>query len=56
MRNYENEYKRKKKKYTEIRGNIEKELGDKLKEKLKEEKRTIARWITENARKYINRE
>lgn len=56
MRNYQNEYEWKKKKYTEIRANIEKDLGNKLKEKLKEEKRTIAGWIMENARKYINAE
>ena len=52
-RNYEKEYKWKIKKYDEIRGNINKELGTKLRIKLKKENKSIAKWITENAENYI---
>ena len=40
-------------KYVRILGDIDKELGEKLKEKLKKEDKSIASWITENAKKYI---
>lgn len=40
-------------KYTRILADIDKDLGNKLKEKLKNEGKSIASWITENAKKYI---
>lgn len=40
-------------KYTRILADIDKDLGNNLKEKLKNEGKSIASWITENAKKYI---
>lgn len=54
MRNYKNEAQWKKKKYTRILADIDKELGDKLKEKLKNNNKSISEWIKENAEKYLN--
>lgn len=45
----------KKNKYTRILADIDKELGEELKEKLKEENISIACWITENAKKYLKK-
>lgn len=56
MRNYKKEALWKQKKYTEIRANIEKKLGNNLKQKLKNNKITIANWIRLNAIKYLNEE
>ena len=42
-------------KYTRILGDIDKELGDELKDKLKKEGKSIAGWITDNAKKYLNK-
>lgn len=53
MRNYKKEREWKKNKYDEIRANIDKELGKELRQKLKDENRSIANWITENAKEYI---
>ena len=52
-RNYQKEREWKIKKYDEIRANIDKELGVKLRLKLKQENKTIASWIKENAETYI---
>ena len=52
-RNYKKEREWAKTKYTRILGDIDKELADKLKNKLKEENKSIASWITENAKKYL---
>ena len=52
-RNYEKEREWQLKKYDQIRANIDKELGTKLRLKLKKENRTIASWITENAEGYL---
>lgn len=52
-RNYEKEREWSKTKYTRVLADIDKELGEKLKEKLKKEDKSIASWITENAKKYI---
>ena len=49
------EYKWAKQKYTRILGDIDKELGDALKEKLKEEKKSVASWITDNAKQYLKK-
>ena len=54
-RNTKKEYKWSKQKYTRILGDIDKELGEKLKEKLKSENKSIASWITENAKKYLKK-
>ena len=53
MRNYENEAEWQRKKYDSIRAYIDKDLGYKLREKLKKENKTIASWITESAREYL---
>ena len=53
-RNYEKEREWQLKKYDQIRGNIDKELGTKLRLKLKIENKSIASWITENAIKYLH--
>ena len=52
-RNYKKEYEQKIKNYDEIRANINKELGSKLRKKLKEENKTIAGWVTDNAKNYL---
>lgn len=52
-RNTKKEYEWSKQKYTRILGDIDKNLGEKLKEKLKSENKSIASWITENAKKYL---
>ena len=53
-RNIKKEYQWAKTKYTRILGDIDKELGEKLKKKLKEENKSIASWISDNAKKYLN--
>lgn len=53
MRNYQKEREWANKKYDEIRANIDKELGTQLREKLKQENKTIAQWVKENAEKEI---
>ena len=55
QRNYKKEHEWKIKKYDEIRANIDKELGTELREKLKEEGKSIASWVTENAKKYLKK-
>ena len=55
MRNYKKENEWKKNKYEEVRGNIDKELGMQLKETLKNQGKSIAEWITENAKEYIEK-
>ncbi len=54
-RNLKNEAKWKKDKYERILGDIDKELGIELKNKLKSEGISIASWITEQAKKYLNK-
>lgn len=54
-RNYENEKSWLKEKYTRIDARIDKDLGLQLKEKLKSENKSLATWITENARKYLKK-
>ena len=54
-RNYEKEREWSKKKYTRILGDIDKELAEKLKAKLDKEGKSIASWITENAKKYLEK-
>lgn len=56
MRDYKKEYEWEIQKYTDIRAKINKELGIRLRQKLKSENRTIAGWITDNAIKYLERE
>ena len=53
MRNYKKEMEWREKRYNEIRAFIDVNLAKKLREKLKKEEKTIAEWISENARKYI---
>lgn len=52
-RNYKKEREWQLKKYNEIRANINRDLGLQLRKKLKKEGKTIAKWITENAQKYL---
>ena len=54
-RNYEKEREWQLKKYDQIRANIDKELGTELRNKLKEEGKSIASWVTENAKKYLKK-
>ena len=54
-RDTKKEYEWSKQKYTRILGDIDKELGDELKDKLKSEGKSIASWITENAKKYLKK-
>lgn len=54
-RDTKKEYEWNKRKYTRVLGDIDKELGDELKEKLKEEGKSVASWITENAKKYLKK-
>ena len=54
-RNFQKESTWAKNRYEEVRGRINKELGEKLKKKLKEENKSIASWITENAKQYLNK-
>lgn len=54
-RNYEKEREWQLKKYDQIRANIDKELGTELREKLKSERKSIAGWVTENAKKYLKK-
>ena len=55
MRNLNNEYEWAKVRYETINARINKELGIELKEKLKKEGISIASWITDNAKKYLNK-
>lgn len=52
-RNYEKEREWQLKKYDQIRANIDKDLGTALREKIKSEGKSIASWVTENAKKYL---
>lgn len=54
MRNYQNESKWQKNKYDTIRASLDKELGKKLRIKLKKENLTITGWVRDNAIKYLN--
>lgn len=54
-RNYQKEREWQLKKYDQIRANIDKELGTELREKLKEEGKSVASWVTENAKKYLKK-
>lgn len=55
MRNITKEKEWAKTKYERVMGDIDKELGIELKAKLKSENISIASWITENAKKYLNK-
>lgn len=54
-RNYQKEREWQLKKYDQIRANIDKELGTELREKLKEDGKSVASWVTENAKKYLKK-
>ena len=54
-RNYEKEREWQLKKYDQIRANIDKELGTELRKKLKSDGKSIASWVTENAKKYLKK-
>lgn len=54
-RDTKKEYEWSKTKYTRILGDIDKDLGTELKRKLKEEGKSVASWITENAKKYLKK-
>lgn len=53
MRNYQKETEWSKEKYSRIEVRIDKKLGEKLKDKLRKDNKSIASWISENAEKYI---
>lgn len=54
-RNIQKEKEWAKTKYVRILADIDKDLGNELKEKLNNEKKSIASWITENAKKYLKK-
>lgn len=54
-RNIEKEYEWSKEKYETVNARIDKKLGIELKEQLKSEGKSIANWITENAKKYLKK-
>ncbi len=54
-RNIKKEKEWAKTKYTRILADVDKQLGDELKAKLKIEGRSIASWITDNAKKYLKK-
>lgn len=54
-RNYEKEREWQLKKYDQIRANIDKELGTELRNQLKKDGKSIASWVTENAKKYLKK-
>ena len=54
-RNFEKEDIWAKEKYERINARIDKNLGLKLKEKLKKDGKSLASWITENAKKYLKK-
>ena len=43
------------KKYDQIRANIDKELGTELRNQLKKDGKSIASWVTANAKKYLKK-
>ena len=53
MRNYKKEREWQVSKYDQITANIDKQLGNKLRQKLKEQNITIAKWIKNNAEQFI---
>ncbi len=55
MRNTKKEYEWSKTKYTRILADIDKDLGNELKKKLKQDGISTASWITENAKKYLKK-
>lgn len=56
MRNYQNEINWRKQKYIEIRAYIDKNLAEKLKQKLEKNQKSLASWITEKASEYLHTE
>ena len=55
-RDYKKEHEWSKTKYVRILGDIDKDLGVELKETLKKEGKSIATWISENAKKYLKKD
>lgn len=55
MRNYKKENEWAKQKYEHISCSIDKKLGLELKAKLQEQNKTMANWITENAKNLIEK-
>lgn len=53
MRNYKKENEWAKQRYEHISCSIDKKLGQDLKAKLKKQNKSIANWITENAKTLI---
>lgn len=54
-RNYEKERLWAKTKYSRILADIDKDLAKELKDKLKNDGKSVAEWITENAKKYLKK-
>lgn len=54
-RNYEKEAKWKKEKYCRILADIEKEKGEKFKEKLRKENRSVSDFINEKIDEYLKK-
>ena len=54
-RNYSKENEWRKTNYVRILDDIYKELGNELKDKLKQDGKTVSTWVTENAKKYLKK-
>lgn len=54
-RDYKKERKWQLNKYDEIRANIDKNLGTQLRNKLKENNKSIAKWVTECVIEYLKK-
>lgn len=54
-RKYDNEYEWSKEKYEPVNARIDKKLGIELKEQLKNDGKSVAQWISENAKKYLKK-
>ena len=54
MRNYKKEYENNKKNYERFNIAIDKELGIKLKNKLKDNNISITKWLSDNAENFLN--
>lgn len=54
-RNYAKEREWQKNKYDEIRAKIDKDLGKQLREQLKNEGKSMSSWVSDNAKKYLEK-
>ena len=57
MRNIKKEYEWKKNKYVRVLADVDKELGEEFKEKIKNDTKyqSISEWLTEQIKKYLKK-